>query len=517
MELRFYLALLVRRLPLVFLFVFLGGAIGVTLAFLLPSSYSAEARLVAESEQIPSDLAASTVQVDPREQLEIIEQRILARDVLIEMANRLGIYAEAEARTGRMSADDKVSDLRERITFDVTGGRTNRGPAEATLVTIGFRAPTGDMAAAVTNELVTLLLNENASMRRETASETLEFFIQEVDRLDSELANRGAALQAFQEANREALPESLEFRRGQLLDAQARILQLSRDEAMLKDRRARLVQLYEETGGVGLSMDGAPQTPEERQLAQLQSELAGMLAIMSPSNPRVIALRGQIAAVEQQVMTARGAGVTGSDPSLSAYQLQLSDIDGQIAYIEEQRTTLQATVDELIVTIQATPGNAIALDELQRNYDNVRAQYDDAVARRAAAATGEMIESLNRGQRISQIESATVPRHPDSPNRPLLAAAGVGGGLVLGLAIAAALELLNRSIRRPVDLTNGLGITPFAALPLIQSAREVNRRRMRIVAAFAIALIGLPATIWAVHTQVMPIDQVVDLILQRLA
>ena len=48
-------------------------------------------------------------------------------------------------------------------------------------------------------------------------------------------------IQAFQEANREALPDSLEFRRGRLVADQERLLQFDRDEALLRERRAALV------------------------------------------------------------------------------------------------------------------------------------------------------------------------------------------------------------------------------------------------------------------------------------
>ena len=63
-------------------------------------------------------------------------------------------------------------------------------------------------------------------------------------------------------------------------------------------------------------------------------------------------------------------------------------------------------------SIEATPGNAIALDTLERDYANTRTQYDQAVANRARAETGDLIEALAKGQRISVIEQAIAPREP---------------------------------------------------------------------------------------------------------
>lgn len=188
MDFRFYLSLFLRRLPYFLLAVVICSVIGVTLARVLPPVYRAEARLVVENEQIPDELAASTVRTEATEQLQIIQQRILTRDRLLEMANRLQIYGPDQTMsTGRMDPDEIVEDLRERIQIVTTGGGGARGQAQATLVSVSFEAPTAAMSAAVTNEVVTLMLEENIAMRTTVAGQTLDFFSQEVERLDKEL------------------------------------------------------------------------------------------------------------------------------------------------------------------------------------------------------------------------------------------------------------------------------------------------------------------------------------------
>ena len=150
------------------------------------------------------------------------------------------------------------------------------------------------------------------------------------------------------------------------------------------------------------------------------------------------------------------------------------------------------------------------MDTLQRDYANLRAQYDQGVANRARAETGDTIEALAKGQRISVIEQAVSPREPDRPNRTVLAAAGVGGGMFLGLALVILLELMNTAIRRPVDLTSKLGITPFGTVPLIRTRWEVVRRQTIIFAAFAIAIVMIPIVLWLIHANVMPLDVILE-------
>lgn len=515
MDLSFYLRVLLRRIHYVLLFLVLGGALGGALAVLLPPVYRAEARLVVEAEQIPGELAASTVQVETTEQLEIIRQRILTRETLLEMANRLNIYEAGEGEAP-MAADDVVSDLRRRIGIVTAAEAQGQRGAQANIVTVSFEAPTAELASSVANEVVTLILQENVEIRTRVAGQTLDFFEQEVERLDEELKGTGATIQAFQEGNRDALPDSLEFRRGQLVATQERLLQMDRDEAQLRDRRGRLVAIYEETGAVAPPLD-QPQTPEERQLETLRNELSSALAVLAPTNPRVRLLQGQITALEANVARQASAAPAPGNPGMSAYEIQLADIDAQVDSIRAERERLQGGMEEVQATIEATPGNAIQLDTLQRDYAALRAQYDLAVQNRSRAETGEQIEALSRGQRISIIEQAIQPRAPQSPNRPLIAGAGLAGGLALGLGLVALLEILNRSIRRPIEISRALGIAPFGAVPLMRSRFEVRRRRLTLLAAFAVVLLGIPSSLWLVHTRVMPLDVLLDQAAARLS
>ena len=171
--------------------------------------------------------------------------------------------------------------------------------ANATLVDVSFSAPSPGLAAQVTNEVVTSILEEDVAMRTGVSGQTLEFFEQRVASLDEELARRGAQIVQFQEANRDSLPDSMEFRRNQFVAAQERLLQLTRDEAALQDRRAGLVSLYEATGSVGTEA-GESATPAEIRLRELQQRLTSTGAVLSFDNPRIRVLRAQIEALEEQ-------------------------------------------------------------------------------------------------------------------------------------------------------------------------------------------------------------------------
>jgi uncharacterized protein involved in exopolysaccharide biosynthesis len=507
MDFGFYFKLLLRRIHYVIFFTAIGTAAGVSLALLLPPVFSASALLVVESEQIPDELAASTVQTEAQEALEIIRQRILTRARLLELANEFEIFGPPSGEERRsMTPDDVVEELRRRIEIRTTGGGRS-GPA-ATLVTIGFTSDDATLSADVANDIVRQILEENVELRRGAASETLAFFEAEVQRLDRELARRESELLSFQEENLDALPDSLEFRRTQQAALQERVQQLQRLEATLLDRRERLVTLYETTGAV-FSQQDEPRSQNEAQLRQMREDLAMARAVLSEENPQLRLLQTRIETMETIVAEEQAAQVgtaTEGDVQLSAFEIQLADIDGQIEASAEERAQLTEELQTLQETISATPANAIRLQAMQRDYEAVQTQYARAISNRAAAETGDVIENLAKGQRITILEQAVAPSSPNSPNRRLIAAGGVAMGGAVGLGLVVLLELLNSSIRRPKDLETALGIRAFGTVPLMRSPGQRLRRRLIILTAFLVVLAGIPAALYLVHTQVMPLD-----------
>jgi uncharacterized protein involved in exopolysaccharide biosynthesis len=79
----FYWKLLQRRLPAMLVLFLLASGIGVALAMRLPTTYQTGARLIVEGAQIPDKLAASTVQTDASEEIQIIREQILTRANLL--------------------------------------------------------------------------------------------------------------------------------------------------------------------------------------------------------------------------------------------------------------------------------------------------------------------------------------------------------------------------------------------------------------------------------------------------
>ena len=86
----------------------------------------------------------------------------------------------------------------------------------------------------------------------------------------------------------------------------------------------------------------------------------------------------------------------------------------------------------------------------------------------------------------------------------------------MGLAMIVLLEVLNKGIRRPGDLTQALGITAFATLPYFRTREEIWRRRAIIYGVLGGLLVGIPLALWAIDSFYMPLDLLLNSVGRRI-
>lgn len=507
-DFRFYAALIWRQLPW-FLLVFTAFAItGILAAITLPAIYQSRVRLIVESSQIPGQLAQSTVELPKQEQLQIFEARLLTRENLLETAQKVGVFGNQVD----MNPDQIVQAMRANTTVESSTGRD-----EATIMTLTFDSQSPSVAATVLSEYLTFILEEDAEYRAQRAEQTEDFFAEDVTRLNEELEIMSARILDFKHANTGALPESLEYRRDLMFTLTERVARNEDEIKALTDQKDRLIQVYEASGQFADQEKLGNQTPQERRLWQLKSDLADASGVYAADSPRITSLRARIEALEASLLKVGGDDDEDGETTTAKrlLDLQVGEIDGKVALLSEQIVEAEARIVELEDSIARTPEIGVRLDALERDYANLQNQYVQAVDRLAKAATGERIETLSRGQRVTVIEQPSEPTEPSRPNRKLIAVTGIGAGVLMGGALIALIELLSSTPKRSKDLVNAIGLTPIATIPYMRNQRERNFRRLKFAAlSFSVGM-AIPTLVWLVHTYYLPIDFVIRKVIEK--
>ncbi|MEM7211968.1 MAG: Wzz/FepE/Etk N-terminal domain-containing protein [Pseudomonadota bacterium] len=239
-----------------------GTLLAVLVATLMPAVYQSTARILVESQQIPDALARSTVTASAAERLAIIEQRLMTRANLLDLSRRLDLFQGSPDLT----PTERVEILREATVIEsisFNAGKRQRNAPKVSAFTISFETDDARQAARVTNEFVTMVLEQNLAARSARASETHDFFKAEVDRLAKELSATEAEIAAFKSTNQAHLPETLKLRLAEI----ERLRQRSKNRT---DRIARLLGDPETVTPVALTVEIGARLQGQVDLLQAQ-------------------------------------------------------------------------------------------------------------------------------------------------------------------------------------------------------------------------------------------------------
>ncbi|MEM9144757.1 MAG: Wzz/FepE/Etk N-terminal domain-containing protein [Pseudomonadota bacterium] len=493
--------------------VFSGAAL--MLAYFIPPTYVASAKILIESQQIPQQLASTTVTVTATERLELIRQRLMTRANLLNLVDRLNLYTERPD----LSKSEKVELIRGSTRLDkITINNPGRRDTVVSAFTLSFRDSDPVRAAKLTNEFVTLVLEQNLRARSERAAKTHDFFKEEVAQIEQQLVRTEAEIADFRKSNESALPESLGFRRSELQSIRKERFEIERRLISLEEER-ETIQLALDSGRYTEALE-AQLTPEERDLQALQTELTRARTLYANSHPTVRSLETRIATMERNMRVASPDAVPETATQRASrlrqrLERQLRLLDTDIDLIKERMTRGERREIELSSSIERTPEVSMALNALERRYDDLKIRFEQAVRKQDFAATGEKLEINRQAERFEVIEQAQVPDRPTSPNRPAIAIGGFAGSLGFALSLAVLLGLLNSSIRTVGDMERKLEMRPIITVPYISTTAERRRARREIWLLGLLFLVIIPVGLYAIDQYYLPLELLIDQFVER--
>ena len=504
-------------------------------AYFLPPTYQATARILVESQQIPTDLARPTVTAAAVERIQVIQQRLMTRDNLLQIARKFGLYNDSYiARLGekigfnleyfrRRSPSDIVDIMRDAAKIEQIDTKARRdSQAIAFAVSFDYGDPT--TAARVANEFVSLILQQNIQSRTNRASETYKFFEQQVGTLRQQLVSVEENITRFKGENQGALPESLVFRQSLSTQLQAEIAEIDRKIGTLENEKGLWSQRAQSTG-IGTDLNANTSTGE---LDRLRLQLVQLRAVYSEAHPDVRRTRAQVQAMANAAASeANGKMVAdaGSKQKVSEFGIpslnphlasQLALIDRQIEALQSQRAGLQARVTSLAEAILKAPQVEVALNALTREHNTLQTQLGTARAKMAEAATGERLEEDRQSERFEIIEQATPPTEPAKPDRYRIVLGGLFFSFAVGVGIVVLLEMLDKSIRTSADLEKQLQQRPLAIVPYVMTRMERRRRKLKVTGFFALSATSVVAALILVHVFYSPLQLLIQKVIPQI-
>jgi hypothetical protein len=169
-------------------------------------------------------------------------------------------------------------------------------------------------------------------------------------------------------------------------------------------------------------------------------------------------------------------------------QSQIRAADAEIAKHKEERERLSKVVASYLGKVNAIPVREQEIASLTRDYEMNKTHYSQLLDRELSAETATQLEIRQKGEKFEVLDPAQPAERPTSPTRWLINGAGALGGLVLGLLMALATELLGMAITGAQDITDASSLKVLGVIPSIQTQGDRVTHRRRLIVAGASAM-----------------------------
>lgn len=346
--------------------------------------------------------------------------------------------------------------IQDNVAVTEVGRRTG-------IVNIGFQAETPDIARVVADALAQSYLAYKQEVKETQAEKAIRFLETELGRVREKLGGAEKELDRYRTESGAALLSD----RARVIVAKVSELDLQSAELELeRSEQKRLLENLATEPGLSealLSLDSDRTDPMTgalaEELARLEmEEQKALRGDVTEKHPAVKALRSEIAANRDRLR--RNLSTT---------------IEARVSALEKRLDAIRAAVGRYEADARALPQAERRIAELTRDVEANLQIYSYLEEKRQEA----QIARASTLAAMRLVDHALAPSARVSPNlvkQTLIAALFAA---IAALAVAFFAEYLDRSIKSPQELEEGLGVPLYAALPAFRSVRSKTLKRLK--------------------------------------
>ena len=465
--------------------------------FALPDWYRAAAEVLVDTRTaLTPALKGLAVEPDVTVRLNYVRESLLAGPQLRRIAQLTGMLAVAGVDPARQ--EEVLSNLKKRIQLTVQN-TSEAGSSAGTSYGLFYEDTHRARALKVVNILLQTLVDETLGGKRQGAQNAQQFLESEIRDDEKRLRAAEDRLAAFKSSHPGQMPseqggysEQLQKETGSVDDLRTRLLMAKAHRGALEKQlhgnaAVLAVPPMPIAGAAGITVVGVDTMSR---IAETQVHLDELRLRFTDKHPDVIATRETLEKLKQRraveieslrrgdanAMTESGASAS---PVYQSIQLQLNQVDVEIADLGMQLSQHQARVKELHRLLNTAPQIEAEYERLTRDYDVNKVHHAALVSNLQKARLAERADNVGSVS-FEIVQPPIVNYRPVSPRRGMLLAGILLVALAAGGALAYRLDRLwpvVRSAEGLVKLT-GVKIIGIVGQAYPTSARSAFRREL---------------------------------------
>jgi polysaccharide chain length determinant protein (PEP-CTERM system associated) len=434
-------------------------AVAVGMSYYAKEKYWSSTVILVESEKMPDSFVPKMATETMAKRLHTLRQEILSRTRLEQVIRELDPYPRW---LEKMTLSDLIEYMRSQIYINVRGGDA---------FTIEFEHWNPQTTMHVANRLATLFIDEVTQERARQAEEAHSFIESQVQESRREIEANEQAVRQYKEAHMGSLPEQLSANLATLQRLQMEQQAVAESLRLARERQRAVAQgLADELRGAGPS--GGVVSPLA-EIAQLRNQLASLRSRYTDEHPDVRQVLARIASLEEKLAQSESSG--GSDSSAAVIRAQAEQARREVATLEEKNANLERRIAALQNRVEETPRVEQELATLTRDFKKLNENYLALLSKKLDAQMAEKLEERWKGEHFRILDPAHLPERPFAPKRSRYLLVGIMLGLLVGVGLAVAAEILDHSLKGAADVKDVLPYPVLAVIPHLGGPRAFGR------------------------------------------
>jgi polysaccharide chain length determinant protein (PEP-CTERM system associated) len=467
------LAIARRRWLWILIPLLLGPVAGYLVSRKITPVYTSQAFVLIEQQKVPDAFVPSMVTDQLETRLLTMQEQILSRTRLQALIEQFGLYRN-DLR--RVSMDELVARLKKDIKVTPIrpdSSNTLRG------FYVAVDADTPGTAQKVCSQVLSMFMDENVKARSQRAEDTTQFLTGQLQDAKRTLDESDGKLAEFKSKFIGRLPTDEQSNLQMLSTLSTRLDSVN--EAISQAQQQKVTQsslLAQRAGASGnVHLPAGKVSDLEKQIADLRAQLATLEAQYTPQHPDVMAVKSQIALLQDQLRAAR----TSAPQATPAVSEQVSDdtetaqlraavraLDETIKIKRAEQVRLEQEIASFQSRVQLSPMVEEQYKGLTRDYESSLQFYNDLLTKKTQSEMIRDLEQRREGEQFRVMDAPEFPTKPSWPNRQKFALGGLMAGFALGAALAAMREFKERLIRTERDIQTHLGLPVFTVIPNLE-------------------------------------------------
>jgi len=469
----------------------------------LPAVYKSTATILIENREISAEYVQSSLTTFAEQRIQSINQRVLTSSRLLELIDRFGLYPKLKQK---ITIDEVIAKMRgdislEPVNVEIADRRSGRTATATIAFTLSYEGKNPRKVQQVAGTITSLFLKEDLKVRKDQASSTHEFLKAESEKARRKVAEYEKELAEFKEANVNSLPQIFQVNMQTLDSIQRSIDQEKENLRTLKQKESEIGELLANTSQDIEAGRRQAKEEDELRLEALKMGLIEMKTRFSDLYPDVKKLKQEIKELSKKVEESRKQREAekkqqNTNPAYVTLTSRLAGIRSDIESVKNNLKDLNKEADVYRARLAAAPTVEETYNALMTERNVFRTKFIDLQAKMMEAKVAQELESEQKGERFTLVESARLPEKPYKPNRLAIMLIGVVLGMGAGVGCASIMEFLDNSIRNGESLARATGFPVLTEIPRIVTREEKKKKRKKslfiiggIIAAAAAGII----------------------------